>query len=798
MKQLSFIALIALMLFAAPVALAAESRAMATTSAKQQKMLRGRVVDEQGSYISYVTIVAMQNGRQVSGVSSDTQGHFSFSLADGTYTIFVECVGYETFEREITMPADADMGDVVLKESSTEIDEVIVKAQMIRREADRFVVDISNSAAAIGKDGTELLRQSPGVWVKDDDISINGAAGTKVFVNDREIKLSGKDLVNYVKALRAEDIAKIEVVPQTGADQDADSRGGMLLITLRRRLDNGVMGSVTMQTVQGEWTKDYNPSGSINAHVGKFDISASGWYYDYKMDAKAVEQTRYNSSNTIIDSESLLKGDGASGAINLSAVAELSPKHSIGLAVEYQGENADQPTTAQTIFRSGAMERLNDSHFGSFESGNRISATLNYIFKTDTLGSNLKIIADYNQSDPTSGNDSRTVITEAGSRTDSLYNYRSESKFRIATAQLARERRLSPHWTLKYGAKYTYNEINSATNYRYLNAGEWVPSTVDDYDISYTENIGAAYATASMNYGRWSAVVGLRGEYTYARGKAAEVEQDYLSLFPNANLSYALDKTGKHSLVAQYSRTIARPSFWNLTPRRLQISDYTIQTGNPELDPQFVDQLTLTAVVGYKYSLTLGAQFMHDIIQQKIVADKDNPEMMNLTMENLPMVNQYMAVLSLPFTVTKWWDWNVNLIGLLSEQRISANSPVETNPVAQVQSTMTFKLPKKFYVDVFYNGMTRFKVSNIDLRANQNLSITLKKQIKDSWTLQCGLQNIIRQDQHITSDGEGFRRVMETFGQNQDFNVRLAVTWTFKSGKQFRTKSIEKNDTSRM
>lgn len=798
MKQLSFIALIALMLFAAPVALAAESRAMATTSAKQQKMLRGRVVDEQGSYISYVTIVAMQNGRQVSGVSSDTQGHFSFSLADGTYTIFVECVGYETFEREITMPTDADMGDVVLKESSTEIDEVIVKAQMIRREADRFVVDVSNSAAAIGKDGTELLRQSPGVWVKDDDISINGAAGTKVFVNDREIKLSGKDLVNYVKALRAEDIAKIEVVPQTGADQDADSRGGMLLITLRRRLDNGVMGSVTMQTVQGEWTKDYNPSGSINAHVGKFDISASGWYYDYKMDAKAVEQTRYNTSNTIIDSESLLKGDGASGAMNLSAVAELSPKHSIGLAVEYQGANADQPTTAQTIFRSGAMERRNDSHFGSFESSNRISATLNYIFKTDTLGSNLKIIADYNQSDPTSGNDSRTVITEAGSRTDSLYKYRSDSKFRIATAQLARERRLSPHWTLKYGAKYTYNEINSATNYRYLNAGEWVPSTVDDYDISYTENIGAAYATASMNYGRWSAVVGLRGEYTYAYGRGSDVEQDYLSLFPNANLSYALDKAGKHSLVAQYSRTIGRPSFWNLTPRRLQISDYTVQTGNPALKPHYIDQVALTAVVGYKYSLTLVAQIMKDFIQQTVVTDTVDPRMMNLTMENLPRVNQYIAVLNLPFTLTKWWDWNVSLTGSVFEQRISATSPIETNSFLQGQTTMTFKLPKKFFVDLYYNAMTDVKVSNIDLRANQNLSITLKKQIKDSWTLQCGLQNIIRQDQHITSDGEGFRRVMETFGQNQDFNVRLAVTWTFKSGKQFRTKSVEKNDTSRM
>ena len=75
MKQLSFIAIIALLLFAAPIASAAEGQAMATAPAtQQQRMLRGNIVDEQGSYISYVTIVAMQNGRQVSGVSSDKTG----------------------------------------------------------------------------------------------------------------------------------------------------------------------------------------------------------------------------------------------------------------------------------------------------------------------------------------------------------------------------------------------------------------------------------------------------------------------------------------------------------------------------------------------------------------------------------------------------------------------------------------------------------------------------------------------------------------------------------------------------
>ena len=800
MKQLSFIAIIASLLFAAPIASAAEGQAMATAPAtQQQRMLRGNIVDEQGSYISYVTIVAMQDGRQVSGVSSDNQGRFSFYVPDGTYNIVIECVGYETFEREVTMPGGADMGTITLKESSTEIDDVIVKAQMIRREADRFVVDVANSAAAIGRDGTELLRQSPGVWVKDDDISINGSGGTKLFVNDREIKLSGEQLVNYVKNLRAEDISKIEVVPQTGADQDADASGGAIYITLRRRLDNGVMGSVTMQTNQGKWMKGYNPSASINAHVGKFDISASGWYSDADVDVETTEHTIYHSTNSEMNAASDVAVDSKSGAAYLSAVAQLTPRQSLGLALDYQQSASDTPTDSYTSLVAGGAERRSVSRYNTFDTSRRYAATLNYIFKTDSLGSTLKVIADYNQSDPRSGNDSRSTITEAGNTVDSLYNYRSKSLFRIATAQIARERNFSGHWRLKYGAKYTYNEINSAMTYRYLNGEQWVPSTVDDYDISYTENIGAAYATATANYGRFSAVVGLRGEYTHARGRASDVKQDYLSLFPNANFSYALDKAGKHSIVAQYSRSISRPSFWNLTPNRLQISDYTYQTGNPELKPQFVNTYSLTAVVAYKYSLSLTVQSVKDAIQQTIVGDKANPNMMNLTHENLPVFNVYTAVANLPITLTKWWDWNNNLIGGIVEQRLTASAPKTSKSYAQWYAGMTFKLPKKFFVDVDYSGMTDLMTSNLQVSGFHTLEMNIKKQIKDSWTLQCGLQNLVRQHQHIVSANEDFTRHMETFGQSQEFYVNFAVTWTFKSGKQFRTKSVEKGaDTSRL
>ena len=802
MKKLSTL-LLAVMLLAAPAMAAntmaeANAHEMATTK-RSQEALRGRVIDAKGQSVGYATIVAMSGDKQVGGTTSDEQGNFSLTLPAGEYKVIIDFVGYTTVERTLSLPDEADMGDVTLAEATTAIDEVVVKAQMIRREADRFVVDVANSDAAIGKDGTELLRQSPGVWVKDDEISINGAAGTKIFINDREIKMSGEELVRYVKSLRAEDIAKIEVVPQTGADHDADSSGGAIHITLRRRLENGVMGSVSMQTNHGKYMEVYNPSASINAHVGKFDLSASVAWYNTTNDAVSVERTSYENLAAELNSDSKMTYGGDWGGFHVSAVAEINPRHSVGVWAQYTGDNSESYNDSRTSFISYAIKRNNESIYDGYDTGERYAAALNYVIKTDSLGSTLKFIVDYNERAPRNGEDSHASINENGILKDSLYNYHSTSLFRIATASVARDRTLSKNWKLRYGAKYTYNEINSAAQYRYENAGVWVPSIVDDFDISYAENIGAAYATATMNYGRFSAVVGLRGEYTYSDGKESSVSQSYFSLFPNANVSFALDKEGKHSLVAQYSRNITRPNFWNLTPNRMQISDYTFQSGNPLLNPQYRDNITLTAVVAYKYSLTLGFAMNHDAIQQMMVQDTTNPQMMNMTYVNLPTQSYWLASLSLPFTVTKWWDWSTNLTGLIGKERLTVDTPLTQTEVLQWNTNMTFKLPKKFFIDLYYQGMTGVKVSNITMKSNQSMTLEVKKQIKDSWTLQCGLQNIIRSRQALTFEGEGFNRFMETWGQGQDFNVRFGATWNFKSGKQFRTKSVEQGaDTSRM
>lgn len=753
--------------------------------------VRGRVVNGDGKAVGYATVVAMSGDRQVAGTTSDEQGRFSLRIANGEYRVIVEFVGYAPVERTLSVGEDVDLGDVVMEEQATEIGNVVVSAQMIRREADRFVVDVANSESAIGKDGVDVLKQSPGVWVDDDGISINGAEGTTVYINDREVRLSGEELVQYIRNLRAEDMAKIEVVPQTGADYDADSAGGVLKITLKRRLDNGMMGSVRMYSDLSKYGTIYSPSASLNYHVGRFDLSASGWYTNIDTRNYAAERTEYSSIGALMEAESDVSMLDSDGGLSLSGVAEVRKNHSLGVSFDFWRWDDGSPTESYTSYKSASGERVSESRYDNFDRRENYAATLNYIIKTDTVGSQLKFIADYTQRNTRTGADNTSRVTEAGTTMDSLYNNRNNSLFRVATASAAWDKVLSQHWTLKSGAKYTYNEINTDATYRYLDGGAWVPSVVDDYDISYTENIGALYAIASMNYGRWSAVAGLRGEYTYTYGKGADMGNSYFSLFPNANLSYRLDEAGKHSLVAQYSRTIYRPGFWNLTPNRTQVSDYTYQIGNPLLDPAYNETYSQTAVFAYKYSVTLSVNRLKDAIQQVTFSDEIDPRMVRLTWFNMPVMNTYSVSVNLPVTVTKWWDWNTNINGLIYEQRMAPDAPKTNHPMAQWSSQMTFKLPLDFFIDCDYFGMTEAAVSNLRVNAQHRLSMTFKKRFGDAWTVTCALRNLVSTRQNIAFTQDDFERSLEIYGFASNLDVRLGVSWNFKSGKAFRAKSVE-------
>ena len=220
----------------------------ATIPAAAQHTLRGRVLEGE-SPVGYATAVLLRDGRQAAGTTTDDAGSFVLTADTGRYTLVLRHVAYRPFEQEVCVAAaDTDLGDLPL--APLGISEVTVTAETVTRQADRFVVSIGNTPALAGQDGTELLARAPGVWLGEDGISINGAGGTKVYVDGRELKGSAEENTSYLRSLTAADIARIEVVPLTGAEFAADSRGGVILITLRRRRDGGMDGSLQFSTMQ--------------------------------------------------------------------------------------------------------------------------------------------------------------------------------------------------------------------------------------------------------------------------------------------------------------------------------------------------------------------------------------------------------------------------------------------------------------------------------------------------------------------------------------------------------------------
>ena len=212
-------------------------------------------------------------------------------------------------------------------EDSEDIDEVVVTAQLIRREADRFVVDIANSPIAIGKDGEELLKSAPGVWIQDDKISINGSSGSKIYLNDREVKMEDEQLIAYLRSLRADDIQRIEVIPQSGADYDASSSGGIIKITTKRRIDSGLMGNASLVVNGTKGMYNVMPSVSLNYNRGKVNAYGRAWAGTSGNDYITAEHTNYT-SGTVIDAESQLSSITTWGGGNIGVVYDINAKHS--------------------------------------------------------------------------------------------------------------------------------------------------------------------------------------------------------------------------------------------------------------------------------------------------------------------------------------------------------------------------------------------------------------------------------------------------------------------------------------
>lgn len=755
----------------------------------------GHVADGQGNGVEYATIVLLQDENQQAGTTTDEEGDFSMEAKAGTYKVVVQCIGYETMEKNVHLPVSTP-DTLILKPSSYALKEVVVQAKNIERKADRFVVSISPTA---GKDGTELLSQAPSVWLAEDNISINGSQGTKVFVDDREIRLTGEELLTYLRSLKSEDIKRIEVIPIAGAEYEANSRSGVILITLRQRINNGIQGNITMGTGLSSTLTNYQPSGSLNARIGKWTVNAAAsTTLAPKNESVMISTRQYPDAANRFSALSRFDTRSNYGTGRISTVFEIDTLNSLGAEIEYTGEVSKGSSSSQTELTKQGFLINSIGNYRQNDDYNTVAATANYLHKFDNNGSILKLIVDYANKESTGKNNYYIVQKISEQTKDSTYRSNSDATYNIVSADASGKKVLRKGMSLNAGVKYTYTYMDDHSLYEDLTADrQWTVKPSYGYALKYKEHIMGAYAAFSAEAGRWSLIAGLRGEYTQTSNESDRIDRDYFDLFPNLSVTYAFNNLKTWMLVGQYARNIERPAFYTLNPNRLQTSDYSYNMGNPYLKPTHINRFSATVVYNYRYTLTVGGSLHRDLIREFCKEDAADPDVSFITYENHDVENHWFVAANIPVQPVSWCNLTANFVGVRQDIRMTKESDFAHHYLAFANANLSFILPESITLEAQYNGNSRLYSGNSEVASRHIFNLSARKKLANSqFLITASVNNIFNRYNNFASHIEAYTTQSHFESGHLGRIFKVSLTWNFNSGQKVKKRTVERGSNS--
>jgi iron complex outermembrane recepter protein len=639
----------------------------------QQAKVTGTIYDSYGKPIQRATISLLhsKDSSLVKADLSDEKGAFEIVCKPGSFLLCYSSIGFNTrYSPIFTLePGQAYVaGPDTLANAAKHLQGVIVttKKQFIQVKIDKTVLNVQNSITAAGSNALELLQKSPGITVdNNDNISMKGKAGVKIYVDGKMIQLTKEDLAAYLKSINSNDIETIEFITNPGAKYDASGSAGIIHIRFLKNNNLGSNGSMTAGLVQGITPKG-NGAASINYRNNRINIfsNVTASIGKNETDIKAPRIQK----DTLYDQSLLQLADSRSYNLKAGIDLFLTKQHTIGIM------NTSNYTTDEWFSFGNTQIFYNPSHdyikklVALNEIPRRrtnINTNLNYRY-ADTAGTEINFDADYglyrgraksfqpNYYIAKNGNLISEVITYNNTPTDiDIYT----AKLDVSTRK----------WkgNFSYGAKSSYVKTNNTLEFFNEQNGNKIIANDRSYNFIYKENIHALYVSHQRQYSaNWAVQAGLRLEQTNSEGilKRADgihqsdnnVKRHYLDLFPNLVITYNLNR--RNTFNVSYSRRIDRPNYQELNPFELKLDELSYVKGNSFLRPQYSHNIEL-AYTWKKFNTVIGYSHVKDLATQTV------DTLRNFTYayaRNIATQQVASLAVSAPLAITKWWNGFIN------------------------------------------------------------------------------------------------------------------------------------------
>lgn len=570
------------------------------------------IVKDSTQVIAFANVILTDsNGEMKTGTITEEDGSFNLTTQQGTYTVTVSFLGYQTWKQTISVDQNLDLGIISLNSQDNELGEVVVTAEkpLIERKADRLVFNVRSSVFANGVSADELLKNVPRIDPTSDGLSIIGKSSVQIMINERLLNLSGDDLKNYLKSLRSENIEKIEVITNPSAKYDAAGNSGLINIKLKKNSKLGFDGYITSTYTQ-RTKPSLGQSLKLNYSTEKLILEYNIYYGNDTRNIIHENEYIFENDTRISDEDTERQNKGLSNSFNMDY--KVSTNSNLGFYFNYNDWDNDLIYTSKVKYRDNdnniyRTQSMPSQLYGDYKN---LSISPYYDIQLDTVGSKLKLNYNYVSNKTDSKN---SLVAETFSGDFETMEDRSTSQnnvvndFKINSLNIDFEFPWDSY-KLDTGFKFSQFDTDNDISFYDTTSGTPVLDTVISNRFLYEERIYAGYINVNKKFSEnFHASIGLRYENTSVEGNSITQQErftnDYDNFFPSLSLSY--DPSERNSFYLSYNKRILRPTLFDVNPFRVYQDAFNFSVGNPNLLPSITDNVELGYVYNGNLSLAL-------------------------------------------------------------------------------------------------------------------------------------------------------------------------------------------------
>ena len=764
--------------------------------------VKGTITDEANEPLPFANIIIYQDGISdpLTGLVSDNAGYYEFkNLEQGKYSLEVSSLGFQTEKTEVFTLSTADkIFNFTLKEEAQTLGEVVIKSKrpVFKQTAEKLIVDLENSEM-INTNLEDVMRKIPGVLVSNNGISIAGKSGVKILINGKTTEYM--DVETLLRDFPADNISRIELVEQPGAEYEASGSAAIINIILKKNVQLGTNGNVTswMGKDQGfEWGSGFSMASFKNKLNWQTSVNYSEptWRDDLFLVRTVGTETYDQATREPYDPQNF----SISGNLDYY----LSEHHSIGLGGRFYKRTSTRTSSSKTIIsdESNTETLFSENYFDRDRANFNINPYYEYKTETD------KLVLDFNYVDFT--NDNTNTLSDVAGSTVAFTDrrYIQEGTFNIKTYRVDYTKTFSDNLKLSAGSRYADVETDNDLQALIDNSGTFDLVNEESSRFVIDETIFALYSKINATVGAWSFSGGLRYEDSNTDGASTYLDNGTLvtevqkrpikKLFPSASISRKL--TDVLGASVSYSYRIQRPSYSSLNSFATFLDPFSANEGNQNLIPSYTNNYQFNLTYDGQPFFTIGYSKTDDAIFNLIKQDNTTAQIRQQVV-NIENNENWNFRLFAPVDFTEGLEGYTGIIVTNTDFESSTfNVDLDKwNLIWFLQAN--YELPWDINFELSGNYGTGALEGQVEIDWFAELDFSFgKKFLDDKLKANLGFSKMLNRGYIGNIDyGNGLADV-ESNGSRQNIQLRLAYSFGSKYGKKKSRSQTSRDEENRI